>query len=172
VGKEEIATAIRERGDTVLEALRRFAEDAEEINIVGWAGDGGYWFWPQEDTLDEYERKLNIILNSKYADEDDKQEAQKQMAWVAGERQKRIEKEARKKLIRKRRSQFQSRQLQLMLALIERDGYKCAECGEADSLSIDHIIPLSRGGSDDLGNLRIMCRKHNSAKGDRVPQGL
>jgi 5-methylcytosine-specific restriction endonuclease McrA len=55
-----------------------------------------------------------------------------------------------------------------MLALIERDGYKCAICGSIDDLTIDHLVPLSKGGSDDLPNLRILCRPHNSVKSDTI----
>lgn len=35
-------------------------------------------------------------------------------------------------------------------------------------LTIDHIIPLSRGDTDHLDNLQFMCRNHNSQKRDLV----
>ncbi|WP_152548756.1 HNH endonuclease [Kozakia baliensis] len=35
-----------------------------------------------------------------------------------------------------------------------------------DSLEVDHILPVSRGGSDDEGNLTCACRNCNRAKGD------
>jgi 5-methylcytosine-specific restriction endonuclease McrA len=28
------------------------------------------------------------------------------------------------------------------------------------------MVPLSRGGSDELDNLQLLCREHNSGKGD------
>ena len=72
-------------------------------------------------------------------------------------------------ITRKRRSQFAARRLQLELALIERDGYVCQEpsCDVQEDLTIDHLVALSRGGSDELPNLRLLCRLHNSMKGDR-----
>jgi hypothetical protein len=84
------------------------------------------------------------------------------------QRQKRTQ-AAKRELTRLRRSEFDSRQAQLMLALINRDGYICQHpgCGLQEDLTIDHIVPLSKGGSDDLSNLRLLCRKHNSKKGDR-----
>ena len=33
--------------------------------------------------------------------------------------------------------------------------------------SVDHVIPKSRGGTNDLSNLQPLCTPHNSAKGDR-----
>jgi hypothetical protein len=34
-------------------------------------------------------------------------------------------------------------------------------CGSRFRLEIDHIIPHARGGSDDVKNLRLLCRTHN-----------
>jgi hypothetical protein len=69
-----------------------------------------------------------------------------------------------------RRRQFHSRRRGLFRALIERDGYACAHtgCGVQKRLTIDHCIPLSKGGNNDLDNLRLLCRPHNSAKHNRL----
>ena len=68
-----------------------------------------------------------------------------------------------------RRTQFSFRHPELELALIERDGYVCShpDCKVTADLTIDHIVALSKGGTDDLANLRFLCRSHNSAKGDK-----
>lgn len=86
---------------------------------------------------------------------------------VAQERQKLAQQAAKKKHSQRRRAQFARKSDQLMLSLIERDGYKCAVCGGFEDLTIDHLKPLSKGGGDDLDNLKIYCRACNSAKGDR-----
>lgn len=48
---------------------------------------------------------------------------------------------------------------------------KCYYCGEftGKKYSVDHVIPLSRGGSNDPSNLVIACPSCNSAKKDRLP---
>lgn len=66
-----------------------------------------------------------------------------------------------------RRREFAIKRPRIVLALIERDGYACAECGKSKSLHVDHVRPLSRGGTDDLDNLRFLCASCNSRKGDR-----
>lgn len=33
--------------------------------------------------------------------------------------------------------------------------------------TLDHVIPLSANGGNDLNNLRLACRTHNSSRGDR-----
>jgi 5-methylcytosine-specific restriction endonuclease McrA len=42
--------------------------------------------------------------------------------------------------------------------------HRCAYCGETKPLTRDHVIPLSRGGSDDISNIVPACRSCNSRK--------
>lgn len=52
--------------------------------------------------------------------------------------------------------------------IYERDGFACVECGSTDDLTLDHIWPWSKGGADEIENLRTLCRSCNSRKGARV----
>lgn len=52
-------------------------------------------------------------------------------------------------------------------AVLARDSNRCAYCGGlADT--IDHVIPRSRGGLHEWGNVVACCRRHNFEKGDRL----
>lgn len=55
----------------------------------------------------------------------------------------------------------------LRLEVYKRDGYRCVSCGTSDSLSLDHIIPESKGGCSSIDNLQTMCVSCNSKKGAR-----
>lgn len=55
----------------------------------------------------------------------------------------------------------------LRKSIMERDMYRCQKCGDHRDLSIDHIIPESRGGTLDPQNLQTLCRSCNSSKGVR-----
>jgi 5-methylcytosine-specific restriction endonuclease McrA len=73
-----------------------------------------------------------------------------------------------------RRNEFTASRSQLALAMIEQGvPYVCnhPECGVTTDLTLDHIIAISRGGSDDLSNLQFLCRRHNSQKGDKDAVG-
>jgi len=52
-----------------------------------------------------------------------------------------------------------------------RDNYACFYCGAFDEKGhVDHIIPLSRGGTDNLENLVWSCVSCNTSKGDMTLQ--
>lgn len=67
----------------------------------------------------------------------------------------------------KMRSEFNHNRKTIFASVSERDGERCAECGSQEDLTLDHILPLARGGSNKLDNLQILCRVHNSSKGAR-----
>lgn len=49
-----------------------------------------------------------------------------------------------------------------------RSGNCCVYCGSRRELTVDHIVPVVRGGGDELDNLQVLCRSCNSAKGARL----
>ena len=55
------------------------------------------------------------------------------------------------------------------LALLERCNFRCAYCGEQSGrLTRDHDVPLIRGGSHAIANIRPACARCNSKKGRRT----
>lgn len=56
--------------------------------------------------------------------------------------------------------------------IYERDGLECLRCFRTDKLTIDHITPRSRGGSDSAENLQTLCVDCNVAYGndDKLPE--
>ena len=57
------------------------------------------------------------------------------------------------------------------LAIYLRDGLACAYCGESVEdgayLTLDHLRPASKRGSNDPSNLVTACRRCNSSRGNR-----
>jgi len=58
------------------------------------------------------------------------------------------------------------------LEVLKRDHYSCRICGRNSAsdpnliLEVDHIIPYSKGGSDDISNLQTLCMYCNRGKGN------
>lgn len=49
--------------------------------------------------------------------------------------------------------------------VLERDGYCCVYCGATERLEVDHVIPIARGGTNEMENLQALCRACNRTKG-------
>lgn len=52
--------------------------------------------------------------------------------------------------------------------ILERDGYKCQQCGSTEHLCIDHILPVSRGGDSSDENLQVLCFSCNTKKSNKL----
>jgi len=52
-------------------------------------------------------------------------------------------------------------------ALMKKYDYRCVCCGEKKKLTIDHVIPVSKGGGSEMSNVQPLCRECNRMKGVR-----
>jgi 5-methylcytosine-specific restriction endonuclease McrA len=69
---------------------------------------------------------------------------------------------------------------EVKVEVFHRDGGRCVACGRPSGvqpgfgypiwgdLTFDHIFPWSHGGSNNAGNIQLMCRSCNSSKGNRL----
>lgn len=58
-------------------------------------------------------------------------------------------------------------------SLLARDNFTCAYCGNqfpAQKLTLDHVVPCSKGGARDWDNIVSACYKCNSRKANRTPE--
>ena len=60
----------------------------------------------------------------------------------------------------------------LRFKVLKRDGFRCQYCGRSAKdgavLEVDHIIPKSKGGTNDMDNLITACRECNRGKRDKL----
>ena len=54
--------------------------------------------------------------------------------------------------------------------VLRRDGFTCGYCGSHNGHTVDHVIPVSRGGRNTWANTIASCDPCNQRKGDRTPQ--
>jgi 5-methylcytosine-specific restriction endonuclease McrA len=54
--------------------------------------------------------------------------------------------------------------------IFKRDGNKCTYCGSGRDLTLDHVLPKSRGGKTNWDNLVTACKRCNGRKGDFTPE--
>jgi len=53
--------------------------------------------------------------------------------------------------------------------IYKRDSYECVYCGSKKDLTLDHVLPKSRGGGNEWTNLVTSCFKCNLKKGSKTP---
>jgi len=53
--------------------------------------------------------------------------------------------------------------------IYRRDNFECVYCGSKKSLTIDHVIPKSKGGDNSWHNMVTCCNQCNFKKADRTP---
>jgi 5-methylcytosine-specific restriction endonuclease McrA len=56
--------------------------------------------------------------------------------------------------------------------VLHRDNHACQYCGSGKRLTLDHVIPRSKGGQHTWNNVVAACESCNSKKGDRLPQEI
>ena len=56
--------------------------------------------------------------------------------------------------------------------VFKRDGFECQYCGSKKDLTLDHLIPRSKGGKSSWTNLVTACKTCNSKKGDYTPEEM
>lgn len=61
---------------------------------------------------------------------------------------------------------YSTRYRELRKAILKRDDNTCAYCGQ-EATTVDHIIPISKGGIDHETNLVAACTTCNYGKKDR-----
>jgi 5-methylcytosine-specific restriction endonuclease McrA len=54
-------------------------------------------------------------------------------------------------------------------AVFARDGWQCQYCGSRNNLTVDHVIPRSKGGQSTWENIVASCAPCNRRKGDHLP---
>lgn len=57
---------------------------------------------------------------------------------------------------------------EVRIAVWRRDQGKCVRCGGRENLEYDHIVPVSKGGSNTVRNVELLCESCNRQKGDRI----
>jgi 5-methylcytosine-specific restriction endonuclease McrA len=55
-------------------------------------------------------------------------------------------------------------------AVFARDGWTCQYCGSRSTLTVDHVVPKSKGGGSNWENIVASCAPCNRRKGDSSPE--
>lgn len=88
--------------------------------------------------------------------------------WKCSRIARRAYKQKRRALKRQALGSYTAREWR---AVVSQQHGRCADCGEKCALTVDHIIPLSRGGSNYIFNIQGLCFSCNSRKNNKISPG-
>lgn len=75
-----------------------------------------------------------------------------------------LHKYRRRQLERMAEGEYTDSQWRTLLSICNE---RCLACGSTSQLTVDHIVPLSRGGSNEITNIQPLCFRCNSGKSGR-----
>lgn len=119
--------------------------------------------WQNDEHLREYKR---TYLRERYRNNDDHKRKQKAHS-LAGAHRRRARKEAN----------GGTYSAQEWRDLCAKYNHRCLCCGETKPLTVDHVVPLKFGGTNDISNIQTLCldcnlRKHARTIDYRPPYEL
>lgn len=74
--------------------------------------------------------------------------------------------EEERQIYRKRRNRASNHthKPEVRTRIFTRDNYRCLQCGSTENLTIDHIVSVYSGGTDEDNNLQTLCNPCNAGK--------
>jgi hypothetical protein len=69
---------------------------------------------------------------------------------------------------RKKANEVRKEANKLRWFVFKRDGFKCQKCRKQEDLSLDHIVPVSKGGKTESKNLQTLCENCNTKKSNYI----
>lgn len=116
--------------------------------------------------LQRFNELADASLIYKFADHDES--ISKAVSLIEEATAKKQEREKGKQTTRQTRRDAKARYDSLFVDVGRRDGFLCAMCGyTGNDLQLDHITPVAKGGTNNLGNLQLLCPPCNLAKSDQ-----
>lgn len=111
------------------------------------------------------DREIDRVLKWQRENKDKHYEKQKRWGKRNIEKVREIKRKAESARNQRKRENGGSFTKEEWKILCESVGKRCVSCGKKKKLTVDHIIPISEGGSSDISNIQPLCRGCNEVKG-------
>jgi len=170
LGKDRQREKVAKVGIKRQDGYRYFVDQSGDISRTKGKEGDQHIFAKNPLSQTEWEKEL-LELEAKEALEAEREEIEEEERERL--RQQRLRSEVRKKLLEEEFKDLvkEGRERipeEIRHEVWRRDGGKCAQCSGRENLEFDHIIPLSKGGSNTVRNIELLCEKCNREKSDDI----
>ena len=125
---------------------------------------------------EEEEMKLKELIDKRKKENDNKFKQNVKRQLLEKERNKSLESEAIQELIQDGliSENYFSKYNRVSIpshvkeAVWKRDKQSCVDCGSRENLEFDHNIPVSKGGSNTVNNIQLLCQRCNRKKSNKI----
>ena len=121
------------------------------------SAEGRTWWWYKDEFYHE---------NDGYTSEE-----VKLLLWERAQKKRRKLERLRKEMLSEQAVEEARREQipeDVRIFVWKRDGGRCVRCGSHENLEFDHIIPVSKGGSNTQRNIQLLCETCNRKKSYRI----
>lgn len=119
--------------------------------------------WYERNAEKERLRSREVMRESRAKNPQAERERKRRYRERNAERVKEAERE--KTYSRRTKAPYSPELAALMTSMVEEP---CTYCGAVEEITVDHVVPLSRGGKHEADNLAPACSSCNSSKSDRL----
>lgn len=129
------------------------------------------WYTTHTEHLTRYRKERHVVHREKFLAVDrirHIKNAEQERLYRIAHRAEAAERAQRRRALQRNAPRVEKIK---RLSIIERDKWTCYLCGQictTTTVSLDHVVPLFRGGSHTADNLRVACRSCNSRKGAKL----
>ena len=145
--------------EAVKPKLLELQEKIKENQLLGISGNWGEHVYLYKDAIYKFDRD--------YSDE----EMLLQILDFEDKERRKFERLKRKLDLTQQVDKAPKRETipeEVRIAVWRRDEGKCSRCGNRKNLEYDHIIPISKGGSNTVRNIELLCEECNRRKKDNI----
>lgn len=166
---------VDEQGD--ISRTKAGGKSTEKVMKCGIKKQRGYFYFIDDmgdisrirdvnlDKYPQFKEEHKILIKEKMKEIEEEERARLQDQRLRYEIRKKLLEEEFKDLPKDSRLKIPE---EVRHEVWRRNEGKCAKCGSQENLEFDHIIPVSKGGSNTARNIELLCERCNREKRDNI----
>lgn len=165
VGSFDIYTDFLKMYDIFLSDKINLLDDYANFIYLKWEKTETNPFAYDYEKCNKYEESISNLRRFKIVDQYELAEQRDKLKCFRQNYQRFLESKNQQPRIKA--CQFTSKK-EIRIAVFELHGKRCLCCGSETNITIDHVVPVKKGGINELSNMQPLCKSCNSRKSTSI----